>query len=149
MHDEEPPESYLEYLLAQPMVVDNSEANHTDTISQPIGARRLGAHGRRRAKEVVARQANSTAKANKQVLHKRFDKIDLQPKSLEVLPPDPNGAARVPQGHPWAKIHKSHELIVTHKYAACYKCGRKTATNCNMKTACSGQRTKVGDTNIS
>ena len=86
----------------------------------------------------MARQANSIAKANKKVLQTKFDKVDLLPKSLEVLPPDPRGVARVPHGHPWAKIHESHVLIVTHNYAACYRCGKKTATNCNMKGICNG-----------
>ena len=130
------------------MAVDDNEAAVPETSSETVNARRLGAHGRRRAKDMVARQANGIAKANKKVLQKKFDKIDLQPKSLEVLPPDPKGVARVPHGHPWAKIHKSHVLIVTHKYAACYRCGRKAATNCNMKEACTGHRSKAGEKNI-
>ena len=96
----------------------------------------------------MARKANSTAKANKKVLQKQFDNIDLQPKSLEVLPPVPNGAVQVSPGHPWAKIHSSHTLITTHKYAACYKCGKKAASNCNMKAECTGRRTKAGESNI-
>ena len=54
----------------------------------------------------------------------------------------------MPLGHPWAKVHESHVLIVTHNYAACYHCGQKTATNCNMKGFCRGYRKAAGEENI-
>ena len=143
--DDSPPEEDFDEPDSQPMAEE--DALQIENTKKPE-ERRLGAHGRRRAKDMVARKAKCKAKADKRILQSRFDKIDKQPKKLEELPPCPDGVVQVSPGHPWAKIHNTHALIMTHKYAACYRCGKKAASHCNMQDKCKGSRSKAGDNNI-
>ena len=75
-HDDAPPDEDFDEPSSQPMAVDDTIQTEAEQKSEE---RRLGAHGRRRAKDMVARKANCKAKANKKVLQSRFDKIDKQP----------------------------------------------------------------------
>ena len=137
--DNEPPDEFFEQLMAS-----EEQVKETGTAvgKKKKEARKFGVHGRRRAKDTVARQAGTISKANQRVLQAAYDNIDTQPRDLKVLPYDPIGVARVPPEHPWAKIHASHELIVVHNYAACHRCGIRSSTNCTMKLDCRGYRKK-------
>ena len=90
----------------------------------PIVQKMLGARGRKKAARGVTREANVIRRLNKLSLRAKIDAADRTAQRFDDLPYKPEGHFSVCPGHPWSKIHHTHQPIVVYKYAGCMRCGK-------------------------
>ena len=120
--------------------------DHRQDANPEAPARQLGKLGRRKLARKIAREAKVIKRSNGKILLKKFKQATTN-KCINIneIPVNPHGHFSVPDSHGWAHIHDSHKMVVTHRYAACFTCGKISSKNKTHHKPCQGHRTKKGN----
>ena len=103
---------------------------------EPQAALQLGARGRRQVAKRITREANIIRRCNKVHLKVKTKAVDRLAKRYDDLPRKPEGHFSVCPGHPWAKIHHTHQTMVVYRYVSCMRCGKVSHTLNAMSKRC-------------